>query len=511
MTKERTVLHVVGLSKTFGSNVALDEVNLTVEHGQVHALLGENGSGKSTFIKILSGYHAADPGGEIRVRGQRLTDGSPGASAALGCRFVHQDLGLVGALSVADNLCLTTGFPTRRGTISRTAMRRRVSQDLAAVGLDLDPRQLVSSLSPAVRTGIAVARALSDPAGQAPAALLVLDEPTATLSENEVRQLLQIVRNVAVSGTGVLYVTHHLDEVFEIADVVTVLRDGRKVATTPVEELTRGALVTQLVGSELDEVRVSSRALPDAHGDALLQVRDLAAGPLASLSLDIRAGDLVGIAGLTGSGRDTALAAIFGAIPRERGTVVVGEQQLRTGDVSTAIGAGMAYLPADRTVHAAVMQLSAAENLTLANLRPFWRLPRLRRRLERDEVQMWFDRLDVRPREGANQPLSSFSGGNQQKVLLAKWLRCAPKVLLLDEPTQGVDIGAKGEIHRQLLLAAQQGAAVVVSSSDLDELAALCHRVIVLRAGRVGVDLSDADVSVQAMAHAALTQEREAS
>lgn len=502
------VLAITGLSKTFGPTKALSSVDLTVRAGEVHALLGENGSGKSTLIKVLSGYHVADPGGQILVNGQRLAPGSAGSSGALGCRFVHQDLGLVESSSVADNLSLTGGFPTRFGRISKSRLRRTVELCLAPVGLDLDPDSLVSGLSPAVRTGIAVARALRQEAGTAPVALLVLDEPTATLPEDEVRQLLDIVRAVSASGTGVLYVTHHLDEVFQVADVATVLRDGRKVASTPVRDLTRGELITQLVGSELEEVRQSAEALPPPDKTAAFQVLDISAGALQAFSLHLHPGEVVGVAGLTGSGRETALAAVFGAVPRDGGQVVVDGVVLPPGDCRRAIDAGIAYLPADRAALGGVMEAPAQENLTLPDLRPLWRMVRLDRAAELKQVADWFERLDVRPRSAARQPLSSFSGGNQQKVLLAKWLRCSPRLMLLDEPTQGVDIGAKAEIHRQILQAVGAGATAVVSSADLDELVALCHRVVVLRGGRVVAELSGSDLSVTNVAHMALAAER---
>ncbi|WP_238441512.1 sugar ABC transporter ATP-binding protein [Frankia nepalensis] len=499
-------LEVSGLRMAFGPTVALDDVALTVERGQVHALLGENGSGKSTLIKILAGYHRPDPGGRVLVAGRALSFGNPVNAASLGCRFVHQDLGLVDTLSVAENLFLTSGFPARWGTIRWARLLRAARDDLARVGLDLDPRQPVAGLSPAVRTGLAVARALRPGAGNV--ALLVLDEPTATLPDDEVRQLLATVRAAAATGAGVLYVTHHLDEVFDIADVATVLRDGRVVASSAVPDLTRTRLVNQLLGSELDEAHASSQALPPPRANAVLRVHDLAAGQLRSLSLQVRAGELVGIAGLTGSGRESALAAVFGAVHPEGGDVLVDSTPLRPGHPRRAIDAGVAYLPADRKAHGGIMSLPAAANLTLPDLRALWRPPMLRLGAERVEARSWFSRLDVRPAGAVHLPLAALSGGNQQKVLLAKWLRCRPRVLLLDEPTQGVDIGAKAQIHQRIVAAADDGAAVVVSSADVDELVALCHRVVVLRGGHAVADLSGPALSVPAVNRAALAAER---
>ena len=491
----RHALVARGLSKAFGGVPALNSVDLTIGSGEVHALLGENGSGKSTFIKVLSGFHRPDAG-EVTIDGRPVTLGSAESAYASGCRFVHQDLGLVETESVLDNLYLNAGFPSRWGTVLGGAARTRAREELAVVGLEgLDLRAPVAALSPAVKTGVAVTRALLRD-DSVEARLLVLDEPTATLPDDEVRQLLDIVHRVAGAGVGVLYVTHRLDEVFEVADTVTVLRAGHRVATEPIAALDRRRLINLLVGSELDETHAVSEALHSEHGETVLAVRALDAGPVRGLDLDVRPGDLIGIAGITGSGRETVLGALFGATPRDGGTIEVDGRPVPSMRPNAAMACGLAYLPSDRKVHGGLMELSARENLTLADLSPFWKRFRLSRTAEVAEAGVWFERLGVRPSGGHDRALSTFSGGNQQKVLFGKWLRRRPKVFLLDEPTQGVDVGAKAELHRQLLSAAEAGAAVVVSSSDVDELAALCHRVLVLRDGRVVADLTGPNVSV---------------
>src|SRR3712207_873199 len=319
-------LRATGVSKTFAGVVALDNLHLVIEHGEVHALLGENGSGKSTFIKILSGYHAPDPGGDVRVDDTEVHLGAPESSYALGCRFVHQDLGLIDSSSVLDNLFMSSGFPTRAGTVRRREAERQARIDLARVGLDhIDPHALLASLTPAVKTGVAVARALRADSAT-PVRVLVLDEPTATLPDDEVHQLLDIVRQVASRGVGVLYVTHRLDEVFDIADRASVLRDGRLVATEPTGNLTRAQLVNLLLGSELDELQAATENLhPEVGAAPVLDVADLRGGPLRGVSLAVRPGDIVGIAGITGSGRETVLGTIFGASPRKSGEVRVAE------------------------------------------------------------------------------------------------------------------------------------------------------------------------------------------
>jgi ribose transport system ATP-binding protein len=336
---------------------------------------------------------------------------------------------------------------------------------------------------------------------------VVLDEPTATLPENEVRHLLQIVRRVAETGVGVLYVTHRLDEVFEVADNVTVFRDGLRVATQPTSTLNRRSLINLLIGSELEEIHAESEHLHSEHGDPILHVRDLVSGPVAGVSLEVRPGDVLGIAGITGSGRETLLPAIFGAQPREGGTITVNGNDLKAQRPDLAMGMGLAYLPPDRKIQGGIMEFTARENMVISDLKPFWHGLRLRGRQEVAETKKWFQRLGVRPVDGVNLRLSAFSGGNQQKVLFGKWLRRTPLILLLDEPTQGVDVGAKAELHRQLLAAAEAGAGLVISTSDLDELVALSHRVLVLRDGRIVADLRGEAVTVANVARESLGAE----
>jgi len=502
-------LVVRNLTKTFAGTAALNSFDLTVMPGEVHALVGENGSGKSTMIKILAGYHRPDPGGEVVIDGEPLTFGSAESSYSLGCRFVHQDLGLVATASVLDNLCMNTGFPARWGTIRSRLARREAEEDLARVGLHIDPRTPAGELSPALQTGVAVARVLKQDA-RSPAKLLAFDEPTARLPVSEVEHLARIVRQVSSTGIAVLYVTHRLDEVFEFADQVTVLRDGRKVTTAPVSTLDRSRLIHLLVGAELDEVHASAAALHPEHGEPILKVRDLWASQQAGVSFDVHRGEIVGVAGITGSGRETLLGALFGAAERFAGTVHVGHQLLRPVRPDASMAVGVAYLSPDRKLNGGIMELSARENVSLSDLRPFWGFPWLRRRPERAEVLSWFKRLAVRPGDAVESHLSTFSGGNQQKILFSKWLRRRPEVLLLDEPTQGVDVGAKVELHRHLLAAAAEGTGVLVSSSDVDELLALSHRVLVLRDGRIVASLTGADLTVQAISHQALAADESA-
>jgi ribose transport system ATP-binding protein len=482
-------LQVSNLSKTFPGTRALTALDLTVPAGEVHALLGGNGCGKSTLIKILSGYHRPDPGGSAFISGAALEFGSPSSSYGAGARFVHQDLGLVDDASILDNVAIGSGFPTRLGTIRSREARRRVRLALSQVGLDLDPELLVKDLAAAEKTGVALARALGSNDGGG-VRLLVLDEPTATLPGSEVEHLLGMVKNVAATGAGVIYVTHHLDEVFHLANTVTVLRNGHKLVTTPVAQLTHAKLLHYIVGSELEAVRQESDALPPDQEEAVLDVRELRAGRLAGASFQIRAGDVVGVAGVTGSGREAVAGAIYGALKRDSGEVRVNGTILPPMRPDISIKNGVAYLPPDRKRLGGMMEMTARENVTISGLRKFWRMPLLRRRLEAEETLRWSETLNVRPPRAVEQRLLGFSGGNQQKLLLAKWLRLEPRLLLLDEPTQGVDVGAKVVIHRQILAAAAAGASVLISSVDIEELVTLCHRVLIFRNGRLATTLT---------------------
>jgi len=495
-------LEIRGVSKTFASTTVLDDFRLSIAPGEVHVLVGENGSGKSTLIKVLSGYHEPDPGSEVLIAGSPLDFGAGERSYRAGCRFVHQDLGLIGDASVLDNLALGAGYATRLGTIRRRAAIRDATEQLARVGSAVDPRSLLRDLGAAERTGVAVARAMRpDPAH--PARVLVLDEPTASLPADDVDRLLEMIRATARAGVAILFVTHHLDEVFRIADRVTVLRDGRIVRTSAVGDIDRSRLVELLVGDGWREEEPPPVSELD-RAEPVLDVRGLGDGTLLDVSFEVAPGEIVGIAGLTGSGRESILGAVFGSSPRTAGEILVAGTPVRHGRPHASITRGIAYLPPDRKSLSGLMTMTCRENLTLARLgsvsTPGW----LHHRRERRETATWFERLDVRPRNGVDRPLSSLSGGNQQKVLLAKWMRLAPRIFLLDEPTQGVDIGAKAEVHRNLRDMAATGAAVVIASTDAEELPALCHRVIVLRAGRVSHVLTGSDLTISGIKNAVL-------
>src|SRR3954453_7974583 len=444
------VLEVDTVSKTFTRTQALAGVSMTIQPGEVHALLGQNGSGKSTLIKILSGYHAPDPGGGIRIQGNELPFQAPVQSYRLRCRFVQQDLGLVPTLSVQDNMSLGSGFPTAFGTIKDRVSRAQAKADLAKLNLDIDPKAMVSTLAASERTGVATARALRE-APDNPHCLLVLDEPTATLPVDEVDNLLDRVAALAASGIGVLYVTPHLGEVFRVAQKVSVFRDGRVVGAGPVAEFDHASIVQLLAGEELLAEETASRrqkavrAAGRTH-DTVFEISDLHAGAATGISLTADRGEIVGIAGLAGSRRHTLPGAAFASLPRAAGEVTVAGKPLPSSRPDVAIGQGVAYVAPDRKTGGGVMTMSARENLTLPDLKPFWKGGIVRRKAEKARTKQWFERLSVRPANATEEPLSIFSGGNQQKILFGKWLSQKPSVFLLDEPTQGVDVGANSDL-----------------------------------------------------------------
>ena len=486
------LVEVTGLHKSFGSTEALIDVDFELRAGEVHALVGQNGSGKSTLVKVLAGVHDADSG-HISVDGVAFEARDADDVRQRGLRFVHQDLGLVDSLDVVENLALGNGydlvFPRR---ISWRHERRTARAALENLGYDLDVRAPVGSLSASERTGVAICRALEG--WQSSARVLVLDEPTASLPEAEVARLFEVVRTVRDRGVGVIYVSHHLHEVLAIADRVTVLRDGRRVGTYAAADLDHDRMIELIVGSS--QVGDTERSTGGSHSEGgvpLLEVVGLGGTVLRDVDLRVHAGEVVGVAGITGSGREDLAPALFGAQPRE-GRVVVQGNQVPAGRPDLAMAAGVGLVPADRKAVGLIASMVVRENVSLADLRPYLWRNLLSHRRERADVDVWLEALDVRPRD---QTLGAMrlSGGNQQKVLLARWLRVGPRVLVLDEPTQGVDVGAKSEIHQRITAAAAEGTAVLICSTDTAELVRLCDRVLVLQRGRIGAELRGGDIS----------------
>jgi len=487
-----TALTVRNATKIFGAQVALDHVSIDVEPGEVRALVGQNGCGKSTLIKILAGFHAPEPGTEAKIAGETLEFENPVASEAVGLRFVHQDLGLVGTLDAVDNMSMGQGYDTNlTKTIRWRKERARTREALANLGYEIDIKTPVANLQMSERTAVAIARAMSDRGS--PVKMLILDEPTANLPDAEAQRLYALVRRVADSGVAVLFVSHHFDEVFEMADSVTVLRDGKHIITRPVEGMTEEELIEHVVGRRMEE---HNKDAADAreHGHAVMAINAVTGGSVQDLTLTLHRGEVVGIAGITGSGREAVAGLVFGGMERG-GEILVEERSLPENRPDISIERGIALVPAERHANASLIDQTLRENVTIVNPGHHMSLGFLRRSTERADVGSWLDKLTVKPAGQTEYTMAQLSGGNQQKVIVARWLRQEPAVLVLDEPTQGVDIGAKADIHRLVDEAAAQGTAVLICSTDHEELVRLCDRVVIMRKGRVSDTFRGADIT----------------
>lgn len=484
-------LRIENLSKTFPGQQALDSVNFDLQAGEVHALVGQNGSGKSTLVKVLAGFHAPDPGVRVYVKDEPLELSSPEATLEAGIRFVHQDLALVPTLNTLDNLALGRGYQRgAAGTISWRKEAKAARELLGELGYTFNLRVPVSRLAAAERTGIAIARALQGWEGGAH--VLFLDEPTATLPAGDAQRLFEVITMVKQRGVAVGYVSHHFSEVFALCDRVTVLRDGRKIATRDVSELDENQLIELTVGRAIQRMDRRETAVA-ARDDVVLEARGLSGRVLQGIDFSIHAGEIVGFAGVTGSGREEVAELLFGAVPRA-GEVIVDGKPVRGDKPTRAMDHGMSLVPANRLAQGILADMTLRENMTIGSLARHIGVAGLNRRDERKDVSTWLGRLEVQPPRPEAR-IARLSGGNQQKVVIARALRRNPRILLLDEPTQGVDVGAKASIHKIIDEFAQSGACVVVSSTESEELIRLCNRIVVLAEGRIRkvVDTSTID------------------
>ena len=492
------------LTKSFGGALALDGVDLTVLPGEVHGLLGENGSGKSTLIKILAGYHVPD-GGTLAVSGQDVRlPLRPGEYRELGFEFVHQDLGLVPSLSVAENLFLgEIAAPSNRYFLSWSRATRRARQVFDRYGLAIDPRARAEDIRAVERALLAIVRALeglrAEGGDEQRPTLLVLDEPTVFLPQNEVALLFDFVRGIAARGSSVLFVSHDLDEVREITDRVTVLRDGRVAGTVTTASTGPRELVRLIIGHDLGE-STPEPVTEVATRPVVLSVRNLTTRWLQDVSFDLHEGEVLGFTGLVGSGYEDLVYALYGATRASAGSLAMDGRRLEVGSLTPhrALAEGMALVPADRQRDGSVPTLSAAENINLPVLDRHFSGLRLHQRDLDDNARRLMTDFDVRPPR-PELDYGSFSGGNQQKAMMAKWHQVRPRVLLLHEPTQGVDVGARQQIFSQV----REGTAVsstICASSDYDQLAAICDRVAVIGRGRLLRILTGADVTKERIA-----------
>ncbi|WP_382308018.1 sugar ABC transporter ATP-binding protein [Herbiconiux sp. UC225_62] len=481
------LLSMTGVSKSFPGVRALDDVRLTVNAGEVNALCGENGAGKSTLINILSGVYTPDSG-EVLVGGQPLP-ADPVKVIEAGIATIYQKRQFVPAMTVAENVMLGN-WPTAGGFVSRREMKKRALAALRQVAPHLSPDKLARELSPAEAQEIDIARALSRQSK-----VLIMDEPTTALSPPEVDRLLALVNSLRDAGMGILFVSHWLEEVLQIADRVTVLRDGRYVGEAPAAELDAQAIIRMMVGREVKDPPIPARTI----GEPVLEVKNLTrTGIFNDVSFQVRAGEIVSMAGIAGAGRTEVVQALFGADKYDSGEVLVGGRPIRPGDVAASVRAGIGLVPEERHLQGLVEQMSVRDNMTLAALKGVAPGGWLSNSREAAVDKQYTKELSIKAANSGVR-VSTLSGGNQQKVLIARWLARKPKILILDEPTKGVDVGAKAEIHALIARLAETGMAVLLVTSELPEVLLLSDRALVMRQGRLVAEVAKADLTQESV------------
>ncbi|MCW2762083.1 MAG: sugar transporter ATP-binding protein [Marmoricola sp.] len=504
MTHEhQPVVALSHISKTFGGVRALDDVDLTIRCGEVHGLLGENGSGKSTLVKILSGFHAPDRGGELEINGRSVSlPLHPGQFRSLGMSFVHQELGLVPSLSVVENLLVGELTSHRSWRLSWSRERRRARETFESFGLNLDPRAKVSDLRPTDRALLAIVRAVEEIRANTEEGsehgLLVLDEPTVFLPASDRDELFAIVREIAATRASILFVSHDLEEVLNVTDRVTVLRDGTLRGTIETAQASDEVLVEMIIGRRLQALSIERER---TRVGKAISITGLTGRYARDVSLTFHEGEVVGLTGLLGSGFEEIPYCVFGARRGATGRLEVNGRvyDLHGMSPSRAVEAGVALIPADRQRDGSVGSLSLGDNVTVRELRKYQTRIGLNRRRMRSGARELLEQFDVRPPDPGLK-YQSLSGGNQQKAMLAKWLQTKPSLLLLHEPTQGVDVGARQQIFQLTREAAANGAAVVWVSIDHEQLAAVCDRVLVFGRGRVARELTGDQVTKERIA-----------
>lgn len=492
-TSNHILLDAKGLTKAFDGNVVLSEVDLSIRAGEVHAIVGENGAGKSTLIKTLGGVHRPDAG-SLLIDGKNVVLRSPRDAIASGIVVIHQELSLAPHLSVAENIFLGHFPNIAFGIVDRRTMHRKTSELLARLSIDIDTKTRAVDLSIAQQQMVEIAKAISFNAK-----VLILDEPTAVLDEGMVDTLFGLVERLKAEGLGIVFISHHLDEIFRIGDTVTVLRDGKRTGVSSVADVDQGWLVSKMIGRAFPDFSAGSRN----PGEPALEVRNLSIpGRFEDISFSAHAGEIVGLAGLVGAGRTEVAQAIVGITRSVSGEVKIFGKSVRFRTPRDASRLAMAYVSEDRKAFGLLPNRSVRDNITISNLARFSQMGVLRLDRERAFVRDLIRKLDVRLR-GMDSEIRLLSGGNQQKVLIGRALAVEPRILIFDEPTRGVDIGAKSEIYSLIEKLVASGMCVILISSEMEEILRLSDRVVVLRRGRVTATLNRADASEATIMHAA--------
>jgi simple sugar transport system ATP-binding protein/ribose transport system ATP-binding protein len=490
-------VQVVNVSKRFGGAPALAEVSVTIRRGEIHALVGENGAGKSTLGKIISGVHSPDLG-EILVNGESVNFRSPRDAMDRGIVTIAQELAVVPYLSVEENVFLGAE-PRRWGFVRRREMRRRYKELVNRVGFRLPASQMAGSLVTADQQKLEILRALSRDAST-----IIMDEPSAALSMHEVYALHGVIRSLTASGRTVILISHFLSEVLDLADTITILRDGRVIRSGPANQETENSLIEGMLGRSLGQAFPDKQLAP-RESPVLLEVNELCAPGVHDASLRVRAGEIVGLAGLVGSGRSEFASALFGASKVTSGTILIAGKDVTHHDPHQSLREGISLIPESRKEQGLLMGRPISENVSLANLNVLSRLGIVSPTRERNRVSIALENVRVKM-ASMRTPVSSLSGGNQQKVLFARTTLCEPRVLIADEPTRGVDVGSKRMIYDVLVEQAAAGLGVVVISSELEEVLGLAHRIIVMRAGRFVAELTGEAMTQQAVLEAAFAE-----
>jgi rhamnose transport system ATP-binding protein len=494
------VLEAQSISKSFSGVQALRSVSFELRAGEVHALIGENGAGKSTLIKIITGAVEPDAG-TIKLRGETVPRMDPRLSKSLGIAAIYQQPSLFPDLTVAENIALALESGGAWRTLNWKARARRAQELLERAGASVDPERLVSTLSMPEQQLVEIAKAIG-----AEARIMIMDEPTASLTEREVESLFQVIARLRAEGVGVIYISHRLDEIAAVADRVTVLRDGESIATKRMDEVDRGELIHMMVGRAVDSI-FPKRTI--ALGDVVLELSNVSsrAAGIRDVSLHVRRGEILGVAGLVGSGRTQLAETIFGLTPADSGMICLGGKNVEIRSPAEAIRLGVGYVPEDRPRHGVVLEMSISANTSLASMKTIARRGMIDAQKERALAETFVGRLRIKT-PSVDMEAGALSGGNQQKVALARWLAIDPAVLILDEPTQGVDVGSKAEIHALMAQLAERGLAIIMISSELPELLGMSDRIAVMHAGRIGGTLDRGEATQQrilslALGHAA--------
>ena len=488
-------LEMRGIGKRFPGVLALENVDLVLEPGKVHAVMGENGAGKSTLIKIMAGVYQKDAG-SIRIGGMETDFRTPRDALRQGIKVVFQEIALISEFTVAENIFLEE-YPTNgAGSIRWSAIRRDAEALFKRIGFDVDPGAKVGNLPVSQQQMVEIARALAHEAR-----IVVMDEPTSSLTPTEVALLFTVIRRLTELGIAVLYVTHKLDEVFEIADTVTVLRDGRHISTKPIAAHDHDSLIQDMIGRRIENL--FPRARTNSAGAAILAVEGLSTDKLKDISFEARAGEVLGFFGLMGAGRTELAKAIVGFDPIRTGRITVGGDSLSPHNTKTGVRLGIGLLTEDRKSEGLMLELPVVQNTSLAALGGFTRSGFLDEGRERSAVQEFVDRFRIKT-PSLGQPIKNLSGGNQQKVLLARWLMRGLKVIVVDEPTRGIDVGAKSEIFALIDRLAGEGLAVVMMTSEMTELLGLSDRIAVMAAGRITAVMDKTEATQEAILNAAI-------